>query len=103
MLPAEAAVGARGSCVISTVAPGQETVRLVVLQQPYPGALAADCVRLGAFELENLPPSAPGQVPRIEVTLRVTVGGVLTATALDLDEKRHAAWCEADGQISVHA
>ena len=53
--------------------------------------IASNNLLLGQFDVINIPP-APKDVPRIEVTFRLSKDMVLTAEARDLDTERHKLW-----------
>ena len=53
--------------------------------------IASNNLLLGQFDVVNIPP-APKDVPRIEVTFRLSKDMVLTAEARDLDTERHKLW-----------
>ena len=62
--------------------PNQTAVRIEILEGE-DGKISEDCLALGHFELNDLPPR-PDMIGRIEVTFSLDNNGLLTAKARDI-------------------
>jgi molecular chaperone DnaK len=67
----------------------RQTEALIIILEGDDGLPEDKCVRIGEFELHNLPPYAD-VTERIEVTFELDASGLLTATARDLKSGRSA-------------
>ncbi|GFR47939.1 hypothetical protein Agub_g9742 [Astrephomene gubernaculifera] len=83
--------------VFTTVHDNQEQACILVLYGDDP--VASNNMVLGQFDIVNIPP-APKDVPRIEVTFRLSRDLVLTVEARDLDTARHKKWIQR-GEVVV--
>ncbi len=82
--------------MFTTVEDDETSVRINILNGG--SKVASECGVLGSFDLSGIPPAKEG-VPQIMVTLTVGVNGLITATAVESDERRHAAWKQAGGAL----
>lgn len=80
LVPRHSTLPVKVSRVFTTVADGQETVRVRVIQGERP--LSKDNALLSVVELSEIAP-APRGVPEIEVTFEIDVSGVLSISARD--------------------
>ena len=62
--------------------PNQTAVRIEILEGE-DGKISEDCLALGHFELNDLPPR-PDMIGRIEITFSLDNNGLLTAKARDI-------------------
>jgi molecular chaperone DnaK len=77
-----AAIPTEATKIFSTIADGQPTVEIHVLQGER--KMAADNISLGRFHLTGIGP-APRGVPRIEVTFDIDADGIVHVSAADAD------------------
>ncbi len=75
----------RASRIFTTSRDNQESVIISIFQGE--GSHVEDNTRLATFELAGIRP-CPRMEPRIEVSLRIDVSGILSVTAIDLDTKQ---------------
>jgi molecular chaperone DnaK len=80
MIEANTTIPVKKSEIFSTVADGQTTVEIHILQGERP--IASANKTLGRFILDGIPP-APRGVPQIEVTFDIDANGILNVTAVD--------------------
>jgi len=77
----------RATEMFTTFVDGQTAIQFNVLQGER--ELAADCRRLGQFELRDLPPM-PAGLPKVEVEFLIDANGILNVTARELRSGRQA-------------
>ena len=85
LIPKNTKVPHRISRVFTTSRDNQQSVIISIFQGE--GSHVADNTRLATFELAGIRP-AKRMEPRIEVSLRIDVNGILSITAVDLDSKQ---------------
>ncbi len=81
----------RATEMFTTFVDGQTAIRISVLQGER--ELAADCRRLGEFELRGIPPM-PAGIPKVEVAFLVDANGILNVSA-----RETRSGCEASIQV----